>query len=112
MLDEQIKYAEYAKDNFPVDCVAAAIYWNRNVVDENNIKNLVKFDDIDCPNVTWNWRNLSPRLTVRYRKADGKLGRRGSIDHTDQEVDQLIEKITKSAIELQAFWREHHAPAG
>ena len=37
MLDEQIKYAEYAKDNFPVDCVAAAIYWNRNVVDGKNI---------------------------------------------------------------------------
>ena len=24
---------KYAKDNFPVDCDAAAIYWNRNIVD-------------------------------------------------------------------------------
>jgi hypothetical protein len=31
--DEQIRYAEYAKDNFPIDCDAAAIYWNRNIVD-------------------------------------------------------------------------------
>ena len=31
--DERIRYAEYAKDNFPVDCDAAAIYWNQNIVD-------------------------------------------------------------------------------
>ena len=31
--DERIKYAEYAKDNFPVDCVTTAIHWNRSIVD-------------------------------------------------------------------------------
>ena len=30
--DERIRYAEYAKDNFPVDCAAAAICRNRYIV--------------------------------------------------------------------------------
>jgi len=33
--DKRIRYAEYAKDNFPVDCAAAAIYRNRYIVNGN-----------------------------------------------------------------------------
>jgi hypothetical protein len=95
--EEQIKSAEYAKGNFPVDCNAAAIYWSQNIVD--GIKRMPK-SSVHVQTHTETF-DRNQRIRDKYRRTADVHNRLGRVNRITHQYTQLTSGLDSPSMQQE-----------